>query len=102
MPKRLKTLSYRPLILVNVSPAPADQIVPLLREPRMVLYLKQEDIALKGEPSYETNLDTIDAASCCGGHSDRLLLEYLSDTREECCGMAYRTWFCRMKKTWWE
>jgi hypothetical protein len=40
MPKRLKTLSYRPLILVNVSPAPADQIVPLLREPLVIIIIE--------------------------------------------------------------
>jgi hypothetical protein len=28
-----------------------------------------------GAPSYETILDTIDAASCRGIHSDQLLLE---------------------------
>jgi hypothetical protein len=42
---------------------------------RMVLYLKHADITLKGEPSYETNLDTIDSTSCSSVHSDRLLLE---------------------------
>src|SRR5262249_35903678 len=32
----------------------------------------------KGEPPDETNLDTIDAASRRGVHSDQLLLEYMS------------------------
>jgi hypothetical protein len=47
-----------------------------------------------GAPSYETILDTIDSASCRGVHADWLLLESLSATREECCGMAYAT-------IWW-
>ncbi len=42
--------------------------------------------------SYETILDTMDSASCRGVHADWLLLESLSATREERCGMAYWTW----------
>ena len=40
----------------------------------------------------ETHLYTIDCASCRGGHTDWLLLESVSATRNQCGGTAYRTW----------
>jgi hypothetical protein len=53
--------------------------------------MQHKDTTLTGEPSYETILDTIKSASYRGVHADRLLLESLSATREECGGMAHPT-----------